>query len=187
MRMQLKLSLFIIFLSWPRYIANSGDNPSPNMRKSCCGVNKDTVSVEGQGDIKKGGSKEESCTKGSGVLEVPSDSKYSPEKNQLLDNKFLLVKGGRFFIGTDKPVFPQDGEGPVRKVYLDDFYMNEFEVSNEEFTIFVQETQYITEVTILCNSDTFFLLSRKKLNFESLYLLLRMFSVMDYYFCPNFV
>ena len=161
MRMKLELCLFIIFLLWPRYIANSADKPSPENRKSCCGVNKDTVGeeIDDQNGKKIGVCGEESCAKGSGILDVPSDSKYSQEKNKLLDNKFLLIKGGGFSIGTDKPVFPQDGEGPARKVYLDDFYINEFEVSNEEFTMFVQETQYITEVAILCNAETFLLLT----------------------------
>ena len=61
-------------------------------------------------------------------------------------NKFVLVKGGNFVIGTDKPFIPQDGEGPAREIFLADFYINEFEVSNKEFLKFVTEENYSTEV-----------------------------------------
>jgi hypothetical protein len=51
-----------------------------------------------------------------------------------------------FTMGTNKPVFKSDGESPARIVYLDPFCMDQTEVSNLQFSQFVQETKYITEV-----------------------------------------
>ncbi len=49
-------------------------------------------------------------------------------------------------MGTnDSEGFPADGEGPVREVTLDPFYIDPYAVSNDEFTSFVQETGYVTE------------------------------------------
>ncbi len=58
----------------------------------------------------------------------------------------VLLGGGSFLMGTnDSEGFPADGEGPVREVTLDPFYIDPYAVSNDEFTSFVQETGYVTE------------------------------------------
>ena len=44
--------------------------------------------------------------------------------------------------------FPQDGEGPVRKVELEAFYIDESSVTNAEFFRFVHTTGYKTEAEI---------------------------------------
>lgn len=49
-------------------------------------------------------------------------------------------------MGTQEPEIQQDGEGPARRVHVDSFYMDQFEVSNEDFQRFVNSTGYITEV-----------------------------------------
>lgn len=49
-------------------------------------------------------------------------------------------------MGTDDPGIPQDGEGPQRRVKLDAFYIEEHEVTNEQFQHFTNQTGYITEV-----------------------------------------
>jgi len=41
--------------------------------------------------------------------------------------------------------FPQDGEGPVRAVWLDPFYVDIYPVTNSEFAEFVRATGYKTE------------------------------------------
>lgn len=49
-------------------------------------------------------------------------------------------------MGTnDAEGFPADGEGPVREVRLDPFYIDPYAVSNEQFARFVAETGYVTE------------------------------------------
>lgn len=58
----------------------------------------------------------------------------------------VYIEGGTFEMGSNKPVIPQDGEGPARKITLDSFYLDVHEVSNREFQLFVTERNFITEV-----------------------------------------
>jgi formylglycine-generating enzyme required for sulfatase activity len=58
----------------------------------------------------------------------------------------VLLTGGRFLMGSDDPDgFPADGEGPVREVTLDPFWIDPVAVSNERFTRFVAETGHVTD------------------------------------------
>lgn len=49
-------------------------------------------------------------------------------------------------MGTDDPQIRQDGEAPARRVTVDGFYMDAYEVSNADFEKFVNSTGYLTEV-----------------------------------------
>ncbi len=56
------------------------------------------------------------------------------------------LTGGTFLMGSDsKHVFPADGEGPVRAVTLDPFWIDRFTVTNEAFAAFADATGYVTE------------------------------------------
>ncbi len=55
------------------------------------------------------------------------------------------VPGGTVTIGTDKPVFREDGEGPARRVTLRPFRIDAHAVSNRRFAAFVAATGYRTE------------------------------------------
>jgi Uncharacterized conserved protein len=58
----------------------------------------------------------------------------------------VKLDGGRFLMGTDNDEgFPQDGEGPVREVTVDPFYIDRYPVTNEQFREFVRATGYKTE------------------------------------------
>jgi formylglycine-generating enzyme required for sulfatase activity len=58
----------------------------------------------------------------------------------------VRLDGGEFLMGTESDeAFPADGEGPVRKVSVDAFYMDARPVSNEQFREFVRSTGYRTE------------------------------------------
>src|SRR5690625_2347403 len=60
--------------------------------------------------------------------------------------ELVPISGGEFFMGTDdKEGFPADGEGPIRKVHVDPFYIDKTTVTNEEFSQFVKETGYKTD------------------------------------------
>ncbi|MCJ7841280.1 formylglycine-generating enzyme family protein [Lederbergia sp. NSJ-179] len=68
------------------------------------------------------------------------------EKSVFSKEKMVLIEGGEFLMGTeDSEGFPADGEGPIRKVTLDSFYMDQYAVTNEQFAQFVNETGYVTE------------------------------------------
>ena len=58
----------------------------------------------------------------------------------------IRLPSGSFLMGTNDLVgFPADGEGPVREVTLDPFYMDEASVTNEQFAKFVKATGYKTD------------------------------------------
>ena len=57
-----------------------------------------------------------------------------------------LVPAGEFLIGTeDSGGFLADGEGPVRIVGVDTFYIDTCAVTNRQFSRFVRSTRYKTE------------------------------------------
>jgi formylglycine-generating enzyme len=58
----------------------------------------------------------------------------------------VLLSGGEFLMGTDdREGYPADGEGPVRKIRLDPFWIDAVTVSNARFAEFVQATGHVTE------------------------------------------
>lgn len=58
----------------------------------------------------------------------------------------VRLEGGSFLMGTDSDEgFPEDGEGPVREVRVDPFYIDVHHVTNAEFEAFVEATGYVTE------------------------------------------
>ena len=58
----------------------------------------------------------------------------------------IRLDGGKFLMGTDSSeAIPQDGEGPVRTVTLDPFYIDLQPVTNEQFARFVSASGYVTE------------------------------------------
>ena len=58
----------------------------------------------------------------------------------------VLLPGREFLMGTDDRVgYPQDGEGPVRRVTLRPFWIDATAVSNQRFAAFVEATGFETE------------------------------------------
>ncbi|KAG7201484.1 hypothetical protein KM043_004243 [Ampulex compressa] len=90
---------------------------------------------------------EETCsTNGAGTCRANGVTSFITEG-------MAKVNGGKFSIGTNSPVFTADGEGPRREVFLDSFYIDKWEVSNEDFAVFVESTDYKTEAEVF--GDTF--------------------------------
>jgi serine/threonine-protein kinase len=56
--------------------------------------------------------------------------------------EMVFVPAGEFVMGSEEL---GDDERPVRRVYLDDFWIDRYEVTNERFARFVAETGYQTE------------------------------------------
>jgi|DewCreStandDraft_2_1066082.scaffolds.fasta_scaffold22251_1 formylglycine-generating enzyme required for sulfatase activity len=68
------------------------------------------------------------------------------KRNNALRETMIHIPAGEFDMGTDNADgFPSDGEGPVRKVKVDGFYISPCAVTNAEFKAFVEDTGYITE------------------------------------------
>lgn len=83
---------------------------------------------------------------------LPSSRRERPSKDGMVH---LLGEG--FFMGTnDEQGFPQDGEGPVRKVRLDPFWMDRCAVTNAEFLGFIEQTSYETEAELFGWSFVFY-------------------------------
>ena len=58
----------------------------------------------------------------------------------------VRLDGGAFLMGSeDRLAYPADGEGPVRRVSVDPFWIDVHAVSNQEFGRFVEESGYVTE------------------------------------------
>ena len=58
----------------------------------------------------------------------------------------VRLEGGTFLMGTDSPeAFPADGEGPVREILLDPFYLDITPVTNLQFAQFIAATGYVTD------------------------------------------
>ena len=81
--------------------------------------------------------KSETKDTGLSISNTSSDSSY--------DN-MVPLPGGNFLMGTDdKEGFPYDGEGPVRGITLDPFYIDVTTVTNHKFSEFIDATGYTTE------------------------------------------
>jgi sulfatase modifying factor 1 len=66
------------------------------------------------------------------------------------------IPGGTFLMGTDDDVgYPDDGEGPIREVMVDPFYMDQYSVSVCAFSKFIVATGYQTEAEQFGNSYVF--------------------------------
>lgn len=140
---------FILFISY--VLCESADDT-----KSCgCGSGKSRDSSSAS-ECKKSETKpfEKYLENGGHVIEstdncVQTDKNVEDAEEHGEKNDFesaVLIKGGTFQMGTDKPIFVADGEGPSRKVTLDDFYLDVHEVSNKDFEMFVEKTGHVTEV-----------------------------------------
>lgn len=80
-------------------------------------------------------------------VEMPASSTRTKVSSMM-----VLIPKGSFEMGTADNILPTDGEGPLRFVTLDDYYIDETEVSNEQFKLFVDETNYKTEAETFGNS-----------------------------------
>ena len=70
---------------------------------------------------------------------------------------FSKISAGWFLMGSDsKNVFPGDGEGPVRNIYVDDFSISAKCITVGEFARFVEDTKYRTEAETFGWSFCFF-------------------------------
>jgi sulfatase modifying factor 1 len=70
-----------------------------------------------------------------------ASEKRSPDSNST--KGMVWIKGGEFTMGADNDQARED-EYPKHKVKVDDFWMDEHEVTNAEFRAFVEATGYTT-------------------------------------------
>ena len=99
----------------------SSENKDAMARKSCCAPSAETRQS------------------------LPATGERRSSKEDVTE-RMVRLPGGPFLMGTDyEGAFPDDGEGPVRSVTLDSFWIDRVPVTNALFGRFVQETNYRTE------------------------------------------
>ena len=89
-----------------------------------------------------------SCCAASREPSEKTDTKVIVKKktSAVSTDSMIKLPGGKFLMGTnDEEGFPKDGEGPVREITLDPFYIDETTVTNFQFAEFIKATGYITE------------------------------------------
>jgi len=65
----------------------------------------------------------------------------------------VRIEGGEFLMGTDRGM---PFEGPIHRVVLDSFWMDETEVTNAQFEKFIEATGHVTTAEELGDSGVFF-------------------------------
>lgn len=65
------------------------------------------------------------------------------------------IPGGTALVGTDKPYFRDDGEGPLRRKRMSCFTMDRTSVTNARFAAFVADTGFVTDAERLGDSLVF--------------------------------
>lgn len=70
----------------------------------------------------------------------------------------VAIAGGWFDMGSTDSAHPEDGEGPIRSVWVDEFQLATTAVSNRDFQIFVDATNYQTDAEHVGSSFVFHLL-----------------------------
>ena len=90
------------------------------------------------------------------------------KKNNITDFcNMRFIESGKFLMGTNYDLgFISDGEGPIREIELDEFYMDKFPVTNLEFEKFCSTTNYKTEAESYGWSFVFYQLVSEKIKKE---------------------
>ncbi|MFM8926916.1 MAG: formylglycine-generating enzyme family protein [Rhodoluna sp.] len=66
----------------------------------------------------------------------------------LAQSNFVTIPSGEFLMGSDDLFYPTDGEGPARLIWLDEFKISQYSVTNADFLSFIKSTGYKTEAEI---------------------------------------
>ncbi|MCD1287496.1 MULTISPECIES: formylglycine-generating enzyme family protein [unclassified Brevibacterium] len=134
---------------------------------SCCGPDRTSPAAAGQGDRRPsevGVAEEESPAE----VAVPG-RESSPEATGadpgLLadlaarapqDLPMIALPGGEFLMGSDDPLaYPEDGEGPVRRVEVAPFALAPTTVTVAQFAAFVVDTGHVTDAESFGDSLVF--------------------------------
>ncbi|WP_425509012.1 formylglycine-generating enzyme family protein [Virgibacillus doumboii] len=85
-----------------------------------------------------------SVSRNSGVY--ISDTSTVTKSKKVNTNDMVYLSGGTFLMGTESEEgFPTDGEGPVKEVTVQPFYIDPCTVTNKQFEEFSSQTGYTTD------------------------------------------
>jgi formylglycine-generating enzyme len=87
------------------------------------------------------------CTPGEGRAQLfPLNVSAPARDGKDVRRGMVLITAGSFWMGSaDADTLADDGEGPVREVHVDAFYIDPKAVTNAQFATFVKRTGYLTE------------------------------------------
>ncbi|XP_034824554.2 formylglycine-generating enzyme [Maniola hyperantus] len=80
---------------------------------------------------------------------------YSIDTNSKKHSEMIHIPAGAYQFGTDDIVIEDDKEGPKKLVKLKSFYLDKYEVSNRDFSIFTESSNYKTEAETFGDSFVF--------------------------------
>ncbi|URN94421.1 MAG: formylglycine-generating enzyme family protein [Candidatus Pristimantibacillus lignocellulolyticus] len=107
-------------------------------KKACCGGNRNSITISN--DINMNPNTRN---------HVETVQKPNSTSSQMLTHhveSFVPLEGGTFWMGSNSDEgFPNDGEGPMREIFIDSFEISKYTVTNIQFADFVTHTGYVTE------------------------------------------
>ncbi|MEC7837188.1 MAG: formylglycine-generating enzyme family protein [Chloroflexota bacterium] len=96
-------------------------------------------------------------------IEIKTDFSIHKSSEDAKLSNMIRISQESFLMGTDyENAFVNDGEGPVREVEIDPFYVDRYPVTNKDFDMFCSQTGYITEAEKYGWSFVFFQLVSNK-------------------------
>lgn len=99
-----------------------------------------------------------SCCSPSREVQDSAAPAAPPEMNARKEQAALEIAdipGGQALLGTNRPVSPRDGEGPLRTKKIAPFRMDRATVTKTRFQDFVTDTGYVTEAECIGDSLVF--------------------------------
>ncbi|MEO6948603.1 MAG: formylglycine-generating enzyme family protein [Ginsengibacter sp.] len=80
-------------------------------------------------------------------IKSEKDVKVKKYDADISTGNMIILPGGSFLMGTnDEEGFPSDGEGPIREINLNPFYVGQTTVTNSQFSEFIKATpNYLTD------------------------------------------
>ena len=142
---------FCIFLSLPHSLLGEEFGKIVEQSQSCpaVGVRDSSEIIDndgcGCGNTKRSLVETYAIENRTEIEELTVNDYTLSEGAKLIIQKMIFLPGGSSVVGTDNPKMKSDGEGPKRQIFLSPFYMDKYEVSNDDFKVFVDETSYRTE------------------------------------------
>ncbi|CAM9149943.1 unnamed protein product [Chrysoparadoxa australica] len=118
-------------ISWAGFLVACALVKGAEEQCSCGAMTREQGGVEAEGA--------NACTDGT------SNGNQSQEKVEPLMVEEIIVKGGTFTMGLASSGIPGDGESPPCKARLNDFYLDKFPATAEQFAAFTKATGYTTE------------------------------------------
>ena len=124
----------------------SPTDTGPTTKKACCTPDAAAVRSSGSVAAREAAPGIASTPAAGPLTETVDPIRHAPAVAGDANHGMVQLDGGAFLMGTDHPKgFPEDGEGPVREVTLDPFWIDATAVTNERFAAFIEATGYETE------------------------------------------